>query len=132
MRKREDLKVGDRVIVIYHEGYGNPGTAYEVEIEKITKDRISVKSIGGKNKGIRMDFTNDDKMCHVSLLYSNYQHCNLFLGDAEEAKKADDDRVEQAELYLEAHELFEGLAHNLAPSSLRKIIHILKKSQQKD
>lgn len=132
MRKREDLKVGDRVIAIYYEGYGNPGTAYEVEIEKITNDRISVKSIGGKNKGIRMDFTNDDKMCHVSLLYSNYQHCNLFLGDANEAKKADDDRVEQAELYLEAQELFEGLASDLPTSSLRKIIHILKKSQQND
>ncbi len=129
MRKREDLKVGDKVIVIYHEGYGNPGTAYEVEIEKITKDRISVKSIGG---GVRMDFTNDDKLCHVSLLHSNHQHCNLFLGDVKEAKKADNDRVKQAELYLEANELFDDLAHELPASSLRKIIHILKKSQQKD
>ena len=124
MIKREDLKVGDKVIVIYHEGPGSPGTAYEVEIEKITKERISVK---GK-KGLRMDFTNDDKMCHTALINNNYQHCNLFLGDPKEAKKADDERVKNWELFMEAYDLFNGYGSALPSSDLRKIIHIIKKS----
>ena len=130
MRKREDLKVGDRVIVLYREGYGNPSTAYEAEITKITKERISVKGLNKKkdgSEGTRMDFTNDDKMCHVSLLYSNYQHCNLFLGDVKEAKAADDKRVECWELFLEAKNLLDVNGENLPSSTLRKIIHLIKK-----
>lgn len=128
MRKREDLKVGDRVIVLYSEGCGNPSTAYEAEITKITKERISVKGLKKDgSEGTRMEFTNDDKMCHTSLINSNYQHCNLFLGDAKEAKAADDKRVECWELFMEAKNLLDGNGENLPSSTLRKIIHLIKK-----
>ena len=127
MKKREDLKVGDRIIAIYSEGYGNPGTGYEVEVTKITKDYITVKKVGPDGLGTAMDFTNDDRMCHRSLIYSSHQHCNLFLGTVEEAKAADNERVDSCELYLEMTNLLEEHGLNLKSATLKKIINLIKK-----
>lgn len=122
------IKVGDKLIAIYSEGYGNPGHGYGVEVTKITKDYITVKKLDENQHtfGITMDFTNDERLCHRSLIYSNYQHCNLFIGTPEEAKKADDERVEACELYLELSNLLEKKGQNLKPSTLKKVIDIIK------
>ena len=124
----KDLKVGDRLIAIYSEGYGNPGHGYWVEVTKITEDYITVKRIEGEQMfGDTMDFTNDERMCNKALIYSNYQHMHLFIGTPEEAKKADDERVEACELYLELSNLLGEKGQNLKPSTLKKVIDIIKK-----
>lgn len=124
----KDLKVGDRLIAIYSEGYGNPGHGYLVEVTKITEDYITVKRVEGEQMfGDTMDFTNDERMCHKALIYSNYQHMHLFIGTPEEAKAADDRRVEACELYLELSNLLGEKGQNLKPSTLKKVINLIKK-----
>ena len=132
MRKREDLKVGDKVIAIYHEGCGNSGHGYEVEITKITKDYITVKKLDENRHafGTTMEFTNDERMCHRSLIYSNYQHCNLFLGTVEEAKKADDQRVESWELFIKAYNLLEREGDTLPPKVLEQIVKLIEDNKK--
>ena len=119
----EDLKVGDVVCAIYHEGnLGHSGVIREVKVTKITKDEIETIN----NVGIKRTFHNDGKYGYVGLEDSRFQFLNLFLGTKEEAEKADEERADHEDLFVEAYNLFMGSYQSLPVDKLREIIQLLK------
>lgn len=118
----EDLKVGDIVCTIYHEGNGYCGTVREVKITKITDDKIETVTKDGN----KWSFHNDGNYGYIGLEHSRFQFLNLFLGTEEEAEKADDERAAHEELFVEAYELFMKKYQNLPVDKLEKIISLLK------
>ena len=119
----EDLKVGDIVCTIYHEGkLGYSGVVREAKITKITKDKIETIN----NAGTKRTFHNDGKYGCVGLEHSRFQFMNLFLGTKEEAEKADQERADHEDLFAEAYELFMSKYQNLPTDKLLEIIRLLK------
>lgn len=119
----EDLKVGDIVCTIYHEGkLGYPGVIHEAKVTKITKDKIETIN----SFGIDRSFHNDGKYGCFGLEYSRFQYMSLFLGTKEEAEKADKERADREDLFVEAYHLFMEKYQNLPADKLKKIIRLLK------
>ncbi len=119
----EDLKVGDIVCTIYHEGkLGYSGVVREAKITKITKDKIEAIN----SAGTKWTFHNDGKYGYVGLEHSRFQFMNLFLGTKEEAEKADKERVDHEGLFVEAYNLFMEKYQNLPVEKLKEIIRLLK------
>ena len=117
------LKVGDIVCTIYHEGkLGYPGVVREVKITKIDKDKIEAIT---KDGTIRR-FHNDGDYGYIGLEHSRFQFMNLFLGTMEEAEKADKERADHEDLFVEAYNLFMAKYQNLPVDKLKKIIQLLK------
>lgn len=119
----EDLKVGDIVCAIYHEGnLGYSGIIREAKITKITKDEIETIS----DAGTKWTFHNDGKYGYVGLEHSRFQFMNLFLGTKEEAEKADEERADHEDLFVEAYNLFMEKYQSLPVDKLQEIIRLLK------
>lgn len=119
----EDLKVGDIVSTIYHEGkLGYSGTIREVKITKITDDKIETIT----KDGHKWSFHNDGEYGYIGLEHSRFQFLNLFLGTKEEAEKSDQERADHEDLFAEAYELFMSKYQNLPTDKLREIIQLLK------
>ena len=119
----EDLKVGDIVCTIYHEGkLGYPGVVREAKITKITNDKIEAIS----KTGTKWTFHNDGKYGYVGLEHSRFQFMNLFLGTKEEAEKADEERADHEDLFVEAYNLFMEKYYTLPSDKLKEIIRLLK------
>ena len=119
----KDLKVGDIVCTIYHDGgLGHPGNVRRVKVTKISDKEIEViNEIGSK-----LCFHNDGKYGYIGLEYSVYQYLNLFLGTVDEAVEFDKERVLREELYVEAYNLFMENARDLPVDKLKEIIDLLK------
>ena len=119
----EDLKVGDIVCTIYHEGkLGYRGAIREVKITKITDDKIETVTKDGN----KWNFHNDGNYGYIGLEHSRFQFLNLFLGTKEEAEKADKERSDHEDLFVEAYNLFMEKYYNLPVDKLKKIIKLLK------
>lgn len=119
----ENLKVGDIVCTIYHEGkLGYAGVVREVKITKITKDKIYTVT----RNGCKWSFHNDGNYGYIGLEHSRFQFMNLFLGTKEEAEKADKERSDHEDLFVEAYHLFMEKYQNLTVDKLKKIIALLK------
>ena len=119
----EDLKVGDIVCTIYHEGkLGYSGTVREVKITKISDDKIETIT----KDGTKWSFHNDGEYGYIGLEHSRFQFLNLFLGTKEEAEKADKERSDHEDLFVEAYNLFMEKYYNLPVDKLKKIIKLLK------
>ena len=119
----EDLKVGDIVCTIYHEGkLGYSGTVREVKITKITDDKIETITMDGR----KWCFHNDGNYGYIGLEHSRFQFMNLFLGTKEEAEKADNERTDHEDLFVEAYNLFMRKYQNLPTDKLNEIIKLLK------
>lgn len=119
----ENLKVGDIVCTIYHEGkLGYPGVVRRVKITNITNEKIDTIS---ETEG-EFSFHNDGKYGYIGLEYSTYQFLNLFLGTVEEAEKFDKERASNEELFVEAYNLFMEKYRDLPADKLKEIIRLLK------
>ena len=119
----ENLKVGDIVCTIYHEGkLGYSGTVREVKITKITDDKIETITRDGR----KWRFHNDGEYGYIGLEHSRFQFLNLFLGTKDEAEKADNERTDHEDLFVEAYNLFMEKYYTLPPDKLKKIIALLK------
>lgn len=119
----KDLKVGDIVCTIYHEGkLGYSGVVRRAKITNITDKKIDVVS----ENGTKLSFHNDGKYEYIGLEYSTYQFLNLFLGTVEEGVEFDKERVLREELYLEAYNLFMENARDLPVDKLKGVINLLK------
>lgn len=119
----ENLKVGDIVCTIYHEGkLGYSGTIREVKITKITPEKIEAIT----RDGTIWRFHNDGEYGYIGLEHSRFQFMNLFLGTKEEAEKADNERTDHEDLFVEAYNLFMEKYYTLPPDKLKKIIALLK------
>ena len=119
----EDLKVGDIVCTIYHEGkLGYSGTVREVKITKITPEKIEAITSDGR----KWSFHNDGEYGYIGLEHSRFQFMNLFLGTKEEAEKADNERTDHEDLFVEAYNLFMRKYQNLPTDKLNEIIKLLK------
>ncbi len=119
----ENLKVGDIVCTIYHEGkLGYSGSVREVKITKITDDIIETVT----KYGDKWRFHNDGNYGYMGLEHSRFQFLNLFLGTKEEAKKADKERADHEDLFVEAYNLFMAKYQSLPVDKLKKIIRLLK------
>ena len=119
----EELKVGDIVCTIYHEGkLGYSGVVRRAKITNITDEKIDVIS----ENGTKLSFHNDGKYGYIGLEYSNYQFLNLFLGTVEEAEKFDDERASNEGLFVEAYHLFMEKYQDLPADKLKEIIRLLK------
>ena len=124
MIPKEQLKVGDQICAIYHEGkLGYEGSVRDVVVKKITPEKIIVTSLDGKNE---YKFHNDDTMGYVGLEYSRFQFFNLFLGTREEAEKFDKERADHEDLFVEVYHLFMEKYQNLPVATLKKIKDLLK------
>lgn len=119
----EDLKVGDIVYTIYHEGkLGYPGVVRPVKITKITDDKIETIT----RDGTKWRFHNDGEYGYIGLENNRFQFLNLFLGTEEEAEKADQERADYEDLYVETYNLFMEKYYTLPSDKLREIIRLLK------
>ena len=119
----KDLKVGDIVCAIYHEGkLGYHGNVCKVKITNITDEEIEAIYEDGRE----CRFHNDGKYGLIGLENSNFQFLNLFLGTVDEAEKFDNERVSNEELFVEAYNLFMREYRYLPADKLKKIIRLLK------
>lgn len=122
MIPKNELKVGDIVCTIYHEGQlGYRGTIREVKVTKITPEKISVVT----RDGTKWNFHNDDTMGYIGLEYSRFQFMNLFLGTKEEAEKFDKERADHENLHVEVYNLFEEKFWDLPVKTLNEIKRLL-------
>lgn len=119
----KDLKVGDIVCAIYHEGkLGYLGVVSKVKITKITPEKIEAIT---KNDN-KWSFHNDGNYGYIGLEHSRYQFLNLFLGTVDEAEKFDKERASNEELFVEAYNLFMEKYRDLPADKLKEIIRLLK------
>ena len=120
----KDLKKGDKVSAIYSEGYAGEGTIVPMVIKKVSKSRIVAVS---EKDGSEFNFINDDKLSYESLILSRFQHFNLFLGTADEAKQYNEKRENQEEFYASNQELILSKLPHLPLDALKEIVSIIKK-----
>lgn len=103
MIKREELKKGDRVLIIPNSNYTRIKSYYEGQVTGIGPKFITVAYIYyGGELGQTIKFNNDDKMAEKD--YSNTQ---LFLGTEEEY-------LEYKQQVNEAKEIWRDIDHNIS------------------